>query len=75
MVSSRHSGSSICRVKMGFGARPFLIEVSDEGRGFGADAVGGYGLMGMRERAELIGGELETGPMEDGWRVRLVVPA
>jgi len=36
---------------------------------------GGYGLLGMRERAELIGGELETGPMEDGWRVRLVVPA
>jgi signal transduction histidine kinase len=38
-------------------------------------AGGGYGLLGMRERAELIGGELETGPMEDGWRVRLVVPA
>ena len=36
---------------------------------------GGYGLVGMRERAELIGGELETGPMADGWRVRLVVPA
>jgi signal transduction histidine kinase len=36
---------------------------------------GGYGLLGMRERAELIGGELETGPMADGWRVRLVVPA
>jgi signal transduction histidine kinase len=36
---------------------------------------GGYGLVGMRERAELIGGELETGPMKDGWRVRLVVPA
>jgi signal transduction histidine kinase len=37
--------------------------------------TGGYGLLGMRERAELIGGELETGPMDDGWRVRLVVPA
>ncbi|HET7420630.1 MAG TPA: sensor histidine kinase [Candidatus Dormibacteraeota bacterium] len=56
----RHSGSSICRVKMGFGAHPFLIEVSDEGRGFGADTVGGYGLMGMRERAAGIGGRLEV---------------
>jgi len=56
----RHSGSSICRVKMGFAARPFLIEVSDEGRGFSADIVGGYGLMGMRERAAGIGGRLEV---------------
>jgi signal transduction histidine kinase len=29
----------------------------------------------MRERAELIGGELATGPTDDGWQVRLVVPA
>lgn len=38
-------------------------------------ATGGYGLTGMRERAELIGGELATGPTDDGWQVRLVVPA
>jgi signal transduction histidine kinase len=35
---------------------------------------GGYGLTGMRERAELIGGTLHVGPIEDGWQVRLVVP-
>jgi signal transduction histidine kinase len=56
----RHSRSSICRVKMGFSARPFLIEVSDEGRGFSADVARGYGLMGMRERAAGIGGRLEV---------------
>jgi signal transduction histidine kinase len=56
----RHSGSSICRVKMGFAARPFLIEVSDEGRGFVAGGGNGYGLMGMRERAAGIGGRLEV---------------
>jgi len=55
----RHSGSTICRVRMGFAARPFLIEVSDEGRGF-ADMGSGYGLMGMRERAAGIGGRLEV---------------
>lgn len=38
-------------------------------------STGGYGLVGMRERAELIGGELRTGPTDDGWQVRLVVPA
>lgn len=56
----RHSGSAICRVKLGFAARPFLIEVADEGKGFSADIVGGYGLMGMRERAAGIGGRLEV---------------
>ncbi len=57
----RHSGSSICRVKLGFAARPFLVEVSDEGRGFAGDGNdGGYGLMGMRERAAGIGGRLEV---------------
>jgi signal transduction histidine kinase len=56
----RHSGSRICRVKLGFAARPFLIEISDEGRGFGVGAPGGYGLMGMRERAAGIGGRLEV---------------
>ena len=55
----RHSGSSICRVKMAFAAKPFLIEVSDEGRGL-LGASGGYGLVGMRERAAGIGGRLEV---------------
>lgn len=55
----RHSESPICRVKLAFAARPFLIEISDEGRGFAAGG-GGYGLMGMRERAAGIGGRLEV---------------
>ena len=56
----RHSGSSICRVRMAFSARPFLIEVSDEGRGFASAGSGGYGLVGMRERAAGVGGRLEV---------------
>ncbi|HUE68671.1 MAG TPA: sensor histidine kinase [Candidatus Acidoferrum sp.] len=56
----RHSGSTTCRVRLGFAARPFLIEISDEGRGFGGGVPAGYGLMGMRERAAGIGGRLEV---------------
>lgn len=56
----RHSGSSICRVKMAFAARPFLIEIADEGRGLASGRPGGYGLVGMRERSAGIGGRLEV---------------
>jgi signal transduction histidine kinase len=35
----------------------------------------GYGLTGMRERAELLGGTLTAGPADGGFLVRLRVPA
>ncbi|WP_086666135.1 sensor histidine kinase [Lentzea kentuckyensis] len=40
-----------------------------------AKARHGYGLLGLHERAELVGGELEAGPDGAGFRVRLRVPA
>ena len=36
---------------------------------------GGYGLTGMRERAELLGGSLTAGPTDTGFAVRLQLPA
>ncbi|PDV99100.1 hypothetical protein A9Q02_13545 [Candidatus Chloroploca asiatica] len=37
---------------------------------------GGFGLVGLRERVEALGGGLEAGPSaEGGWRVRVVLPA
>jgi signal transduction histidine kinase len=36
---------------------------------------GGYGLAGMRERAELLGGRLTAGPTGTGFQVRLRLPA
>jgi signal transduction histidine kinase len=56
----RHSGSRTCRVRLALAARPFLIEVSDEGSGIPRDTPAGYGLIGMRERAAGIGGRLEV---------------
>ncbi len=57
------------------------VEVVDTGGHGGhpdlASTGGGYGLAGMRERAELIGGVLAAGPRTDGegYRVWLRVPA
>jgi len=49
---------------------------SPNGNGGGplADAGAGYGVSGMRERAELLGGRLEAGPTADGYRVELWLP-
>jgi signal transduction histidine kinase len=40
-----------------------------------ADRTGGYGLAGMRERAELLGGTLTAGRGERGFRVELWLPS
>ncbi|MGP5318330.1 sensor histidine kinase [Arthrobacter rhombi] len=46
-----------------------------EGAAAGAGVGGGFGWLGLRERAELIGAALDHGPnAEGGWSVRLVVP-
>ena len=38
------------------------------------DRVGGYGLTGLRERAELAGGRFTADPIEHGWRVDVMIP-
>lgn len=43
--------------------------------GPGGLTFGGYGLTGMRERAELLGGRLTAGPTDAGFRVLLRLPA
>ena len=35
---------------------------------------GHFGLMGMRERARALGGDLDAGPTIDGWRVEVRLP-
>ncbi|MGH8879421.1 MAG: sensor histidine kinase [Stackebrandtia sp.] len=53
------------------------LRVSDTGGDGGplTASGSGYGLVGMRERAELIGGTLEAGPAKEGFTVVLRVPS
>jgi signal transduction histidine kinase len=74
----RHSAADRAELRLAY--EPDGVKLVVEDRGAGAPvAVGaggdGYGLTGMRERAELLGGRLRAGPTGDGFRVELWLPA
>jgi PAS domain S-box-containing protein len=66
--ADRHAGARNIRVRTWTSGRRLFVEVADDGRGFDPDeepgAHEGSGLRGMRERAGLIGADLEirSGP-------------
>ena len=73
----RHARATRAEVIVRYGDRAVELEVRDNGRGSaGADLNGaGQGLVGMRERAALLGGTLEAGPLPaGGYRVHAHLP-
>ena len=51
------------------------LTIDDDGSAAGGHAPAGYGLVGMRERATLLGGTFHAGPAaERGWRVEAILP-
>jgi signal transduction histidine kinase len=78
----KHSQARNLWVVLDLSSEPWVLTVRDDGRGFDAGRVaddpkkvGSYGLVGMRERAELVGGTLEvvSQPFE-GTLVSLIGP-
>lgn len=56
-------------------AHQVRLTIDDDGSAAGGRAPAGYGLLGMRERASLLGGTFHAGPAaERGWRVEAVLP-
>jgi signal transduction histidine kinase len=65
------------RVTVSVDRRPgrLVLDVHDEGRRRRTPAGNGSGLLGMRERAASVGGEVDAGPAPDGgWHVTATLP-
>jgi signal transduction histidine kinase len=87
----KHADTLSCTVTIGYHEDELSIEVADQGRGCkvpaaagtgagsrgdpGAEPAGGHGLIGMRERVSLYGGELTAQPLpERGFQVAARLP-
>jgi signal transduction histidine kinase len=74
----RHAGPARVTVSLTYGPDELELRVADDGRGprdAGHGAEGGQGIVGMRERVALLGGELTTGARPGGgFQVRACLP-
>jgi glucose-6-phosphate-specific signal transduction histidine kinase len=75
----RHAGPAKAIVTLSYAPKLLTIEVTDDGKSQvgspGPEAGAGKGLLGMRERAEALGGELAAGPVAaGGFKVRAELP-
>ncbi|MBO1750974.1 sensor histidine kinase [Actinotalea sp. BY-33] len=73
----KHAGPSpSATVMLQWKPEALVLQVSDDGRGAAAETDGvGQGVLGMRERAAMLGGTLTVGPRPGGgYRVRAEIP-
>jgi signal transduction histidine kinase len=78
----KHSNASRAEVKIAYEESEIQMEVSDNGRGFSVPKSptefapnGHFGLLGVHERADLIGAKLEIeSALGKGTRLKLVLP-
>jgi signal transduction histidine kinase len=76
----KHAGRARADVRVRYGEHEVRLEVADNGPGVRAPrdpdrTGGGQGLIGMRERVALFGGQLEVGPRPGGgFRVSASLP-
>jgi signal transduction histidine kinase len=76
----KHAGPARAQVVVGYGDQEVRVEVTDDGRGAVTSASDGrtgtgHGLIGMRERVAVFGGDLQVGPRPGGgFRVAARLP-
>jgi signal transduction histidine kinase len=62
----KHAGPASARVVVRYATRELEIEVADDGNGVREVADAGHGLLGMRERVALYGGDFDAGARNGG---------
>jgi signal transduction histidine kinase len=72
----KHAGQARTTVRIEYREAELLITVCDDGSSAAAGPVsGGRGLIGLRERIAVYGGELDAGPRPGGgWRLTARIP-
>jgi signal transduction histidine kinase len=74
----KHAAASRCQVRLASEQGKLTVEVTDNGRGLDgqpADKSQGHGLIGMRERVGMYGGEFSAAPLPGhGFRVSATFP-
>jgi signal transduction histidine kinase len=75
----KHAPGSAIEIALRYGPDDVALDVTNgpapgDERPLGSSG-GGYGLTGLRERAELAGGTVDAGPSGSGWRVDVRIPA
>jgi len=76
---SRHAGVREARIRLSFEEGNVCLTVADRGRGFDAgirfSEPRGWGLAGMRERVESVGGDFRlTSALGEGTHIEVVIP-
>ena len=74
---ARHAGTAAqarLRIRRVGGAVEFELSDSGAPNGLSGAVRPGHGLIGLRERVEVLGGRLQAGPAEHGWRLQASVP-
>jgi signal transduction histidine kinase len=71
----RHAGAARAQVAIHHARDQLEIEITNTTHAAPNGSLGGHGLVGMRQRVELFGGELDTGPRPGGgYAVRARLP-
>jgi signal transduction histidine kinase len=70
----RHGGARQADVEVRYGPSDVMLSVSDDGGGPTHAEGGGHGLLGIRERVSVLGGDMWAGAVDGGFLLRVRVP-
>jgi signal transduction histidine kinase len=77
----KHSGAVLVKIELRFGPQNIVLQIKDDGKGFDPQACAGpkdghFGLLGIRERTERLGGQVVIASAPGtGTSVRVEIPA